>query len=472
MAKASPTLELYHPHGAAVDLWKCKDPEILIEGPRGTGKTLAVLHKLNALCFKYPGIRVLMMRKFRSNMTESVLADFETHVLKDHPAYPPYKNTQRRLRQEYVYPNGSIIVVRGIDTADDVRGANFDVIALFEGTQATEKDWEQALGCLRNFKMPYQQGIVECNPDRPSHWLNVRASRPYVLSSELAGILPPARPGQTQMTRLRSRHQDNPKFYDHDKGEWKPEGAQFLSILSGFTGSFRDRFKDGLWRASEGLVYNFDPGHHLLGYKSEKFPWAEIPKHWRRIRTIDFGFTNPFVCQWWAIDPDGRMYLYREIYKSQVLVEDHAKRINELSGSAKFEATIADHDAEDRATLERHGVKTRRAWKRITPGIEAVSARLKLAGDGKPRLFVMGNTLDDFDKTLADDGAPASTLAEFDGYTYPKAGEGKSAKEEPLDLHNHGMDAMRYAVAYVDDLAKRRFKVRGGRVRGALAGAR
>jgi phage terminase large subunit len=299
--------------------------------------------------------------------------------------------------------------------------------------------------------------------------------RPYVVPVELKSLLPPARPGQTQMTRLRSKHQDNPKFYDHEKKEWKPEGAQFRSILSGFTGSHRDRFLDGLWRASEGLVYNtFDPGIHMLDYRSEKFPWSEIPKGWRRVRSIDFGFTNPFVCQFWAIDPDGRLYLYREIYKSQVLVEDHAKRILELSGSDKFEATIADHDAEDRATLERHGVKTRRAWKSITPGIEAVSARLKLAGDGKPRLFVMSSALDEVDKTLADDGAPASTLAEFDGYTYPKPGEGKSNKEEPLDLHNHGMDAMRYCVAFVDDLARRRFKIRGGRVRGAgqLAGAR
>lgn len=467
-------LALYHPYGAAVELWKCKDPEILIEGPRGTGKSLAVLHKLNALCFKYPGIRILMMRKFRSSMTESVLADFESHVLQDHPAYPPYKNTQRRLRQEYQYPNGAIIVVRGIDNADDVRGSNFDVVALFEGTQASESDLEQVLGCLRNFRMPYQQAIVECNPDRPSHWLNVRASRPYTVPPELVGHVPEPRPGQKQMTRLLSRHKDNPKFYDHEKATWKPEGAAFMAKLAGFTGSQRARFYEGLWRASEGLVYNFDPDVHLLDYRSEKFPFAEIPKSWRRVRSVDFGFTNPFVCQWWAIDPDGRMYLYREIYKSQVLVEDHAKRIVELSGSDSFEATLADHDAEDRATLERHKVKTRRAWKRITPGIEAVSARLKLAGDGKPRLFVMAGAVDEHDKALADDGAPASTLAEFDGYTYPKPGEGKSAKEEPLDLHNHGMDAMRYAVAYVDDLSKRRFKIRGGRVRGAgqLAGAR
>jgi hypothetical protein len=33
------------------------------------------------------------------------------------------------------------------------------------------------------------------------------------------------------------------------------------------------------------------------------------------------------VIQCWAEDPDGRLYLYREIYKTRTLVEDHAKRI-------------------------------------------------------------------------------------------------------------------------------------------------
>ena len=33
------------------------------------------------------------------------------------------------------------------------------------------------------------------------------------------------------------------------------------------------------------------------------------------------GYTNPFVCQWWALDQDGRMYRYREIYMSKRTVK-------------------------------------------------------------------------------------------------------------------------------------------------------
>jgi PBSX family phage terminase large subunit len=463
----SQKVELYHPHGAAAALWRCKDPEILIEGPQGTGKTLAILHKLNALCFRFPGCRILMVRKTRESMTESVLADLEKDVFKDDPAYPEFKNRQRSHRREYTYPNGSQIVVRGMEDPNEIKSTNFDVVAAFEATELTEIDWQYLQGRLRNGRMPYQQGICDCNPDRPSHWLNTRASRAYEVPPELKGYLPEPKPGQTQMTRLMSRHEDNPILFDHETNRWTDRGAAYLAKLASMTGAQRERFYKGKWAASEGLVYDFDPHEHVLDYGSERFPFKEIPKDWRRVRAIDFGFTNPFVCLWFAIDPDGRMYLYREWFKTQMLVEDHAKEIVRLSSGERIEATLADHDAEDRATLNKYGVNTRPAWKKIKPGIEAVGLRLRKAGDGKARLFVMRNALVSRDVDWADKGMPASTVEEFDGYVWPKGTDGRLNKEEPVDLNNHCLDALRYAVSFVDDLARRRFKLRGGRVRAA-----
>jgi PBSX family phage terminase large subunit len=468
VADAPAKLELYHPYGAAVELWKCKDPEVLIEGPAGTGKSLAMWHKVNALCFKYPGIRVLVVRKWRASMSESVLVTLEDKVFKDHPAYPEFRNTQRRLRQEYKYPNGSMIVVRGMDNADAVMSTDFDVFVAFEATELTEGDWEQGTTRLRNMRMPYQQALADCNPDRPSHWLNVRASKAYEIPKGMEQYFPPPRPGQTQMTRLLSRHQDNPTLFDHKAGVWRPEGAQYIAKLMRLSGARYHRLFEGRWAASEGMVYpGFDPSVHVVN------PF-EIPRDWRRVRSIDFGFTNPFVCLWFAVDPDGRMYLYRELYRTQAVVEDHAKAIVKLSGGERYEATVADHDAEDRATLVRHGVKTTRAWKSVMPGIEAVTMRLRKAGDDRPRLMIFRDALVERDPLLVEAGLPTGLLQEFDSYVYPKAGDGKSAKEEPVKLHDHSLDALRYAVAYVDDLAKRRFKIRGGRVRGVgqLAGAR
>jgi len=82
------------------------------------------------------------------------------------------------------------------------------------------------------------------------------------------------------------------------------------------------------------MVYDdWDPAVHLLD------PFA-IPDDWRRFRAIDFGYTNPFCCQWWAVDGDGRMYLYREVYMTRRTVREHARTIAEYSDGERIEATV------------------------------------------------------------------------------------------------------------------------------------
>jgi hypothetical protein len=83
------------------------------------------------------------------------------------------------------------------------------------------------------------------------------------------------------------------------------------------------------------MVYEgWDRAVHLI----DRF---DIPADWRRIRSIDFGYTNPFVCQWWAIDPDGRMYRYREIYRTRRLVSDHAAEIRKLSAGESIAFNVS-----------------------------------------------------------------------------------------------------------------------------------
>ena len=45
---------------------------------------------------------------------------------------------------------------------------------------------------------------------------------------------------------------------------------------------------------------------------------------------------------------------------------------------------------------------------------------------------------------------PHCTLDEFPGYSWPKGQDGKSLKEAPLKVGDHGMDALRYGVMYLD----------------------
>jgi phage terminase large subunit len=198
---------------------------------------------------------------------------------------------------------------------------------------------------------------------------------------------------------------------------------------------------------------DFDPAIHVIDTPN-------ITNEWRRFRSIDFGHTNPFVCQWWAIDPDGRMYLYRELYGTKRIVEDWAKLIHKHSAGESYEVTISDHDAEDRATLERHGISTRPAFKAFAPGRDGVEARLRVAGDGKPRLYICRNALLQRDESLSEAYKPLCTEQEFEAYVYPKDSGGRATKEDPVKEHDHGMDAMRYAVAYVDKIGSQSVEVR------------
>ena len=453
-------LDRYEPVGAARDLFYTRDPEVLIEGPAGTGKTRAVLEKVNAIMCKYPRSRGLISRKTRASMTQTILVTFEEKVLpRNALLYPVTNDVQRRNRQSYVYPNGSELMVVGMDNPDRIMSGEFDVAAFFEGTEGTLDDLEKITTRMRNGVVPYQQVIVDCNPGAPSHFLNLRADE--------AG-----KSGSRQMRRLLSRHEHNPLLFDRKAKKWTKIGESYvLGVLEKLTGARHARLRIGKWAQSEGVVYErYDSETHLLTPQNAPSSFLRVveggrvslvlPKDWRRIRTVDFGLTNPFVCQWWAIDPDGRMYLYRELYGTGRIVSVWAKLIKELTGDEKIEATVSDHDREDRETLHSEGIHTIPAMKAISPGIQAVTARLEPALDDRPRLFLLADALHEADQTLIDAKRPLWTGHEFEAYSYPKGTDGKANKEEPTKEHDHGMDAMRYGVAYVDNIGRTEAQVR------------
>jgi len=429
-------------YGAAREVLDSRLPELVISGPAGTGKSYACLCKLHNLASSTPGFRGLILRKTRESLTTTGLVTFEEQVL-GHGHWMVRDGPQRRNRQSYVYPNGSEITVGGMDKPGKVLSSDFDVIYVQQAEEFAENDWEILAIRCRNAKLAYQQIIGDCNPDRPTHWLRARATK-----------------SQTPM--LESKHQDNPRLWDRHKGEWTAEGRDYvLGRLEKLTGVRRERFLLGLWSATEGAVYEtWDRSVHVRTLR-ETIGLDAIPNEWRRIRVVDFGYTNPFVCQWWVIDPDGRAIRYREIYRTQRLVEDHAKDINRLSvypdgTPEKIETTVCDpEDAEGRATLEKAGIPTVAAYKAkgsVKAGIQLIEARLRPAGDGKPRLRYLSGALVESDQALVTAGLPFCTEQEYDGYVWAKSSDGKPNKEEPVDKDNHGLDASRYLAGYLDGL--------------------
>ncbi len=391
-------------------------------GPSETGKTIATLYRLDSLAREWPGAQLAVVRKVRADMDGTVL-----QLFKQHYALEKYGVTVHggEKPEWFDYANGARIWVGGMDRPGKVLSGARDAIYVNQAEELSVDDWETLTTRTtgRAGVIPTPMLFGDCNPGPASHWILARAS----------------------LQVLHSRHEDNPRLYDAG-GTLTPAGTRTMATLDALTGVRKERLRHGRWVNAEGSVYEFNPAAHEI-------PWFQPPFDWRHFRVVDFGYTNPFVCQWWAMDPDGRLYLYREIYMTKRTVKVHAKQILETDAGAPIDATIADHDAEDRATLAENGIHTERAVKDVSRGIQAVQDRLKLAGDGRPRLYVMRGALLERDEDLSAAHRPVSTRDEFDVYMWPKDEAGRPQKEAPVKEHDHGMDALRYAVMYADQSA-------------------
>lgn len=464
--------------------------ELLLSGAFGGGKSLPGCEKGLFLSLRYPWNKGVIARKTFASLKNTTLATWLEDV-----CLPEHKQSYNQADQVYKLINGSEVLFMGLDDPQKAGSLNLGWTFLDEASEFDEEDYKMFLGRLRLNRVPIRQMIAATNPANTDHWLYDRfynnGGTLYHYDEDLAneylndnkGTIIYAsddravgvreawvveRIGDADREVVESNSLQNPYL-----------PSDYLAILNTYTGVYYDRFVKGLWIGFEGLVYEeYDNRKHLI----EPFT---IPADWVRYISIDFGYTNPFVCQWWAVHPKrerlqptpetcicdggrnvftGKMmdrnihsieclnsqpincacpapvheesyYLYREIYMSQRRVEQHASTMQRFHEPVK--ARFTDHDAGDRAVLERCGFPTALANKEIETGVQTVKSLL-----AANRLFFFRNSLVEKDTTITK--GPKSTTEEFGSYHWEKATTGKNDKEHPADKDNHGMDAMRY----------------------------
>ena len=436
----------YEPYGVVRDFFHYTGQECMVSGPFDTGKTFGVLQKLNTLMWLYKGLHIMVVRKTYSSLKNSAIQTLFDKVLPDHPnnldEYDLYGGgTPQSLT---VIPTGSVMKFGGMDEPKRVLSAEYDFVFVPQAEELDVGDWELLLGRAngRAGHSPFPQVIGDCNPDVPEHWIMNRPS----------------------LKVFNTTHLDNPTIYARDnsgnlildeKGEPLPTpgGRLRLNTLRSLTGLRYKRGYLGLWVGAEGVVYEeFNPKIHVV----DKFA---IPPEWKKYRCIDFGYTHPFVCQWWAKDEEGSLYMYREMYMSGRTVNKHVNGDDSIrgilyyTGDERIETTVCDWDAEDAATLREYGIKTTNADKRIGVGIEKVQDRLaaSVSGEG-PGIYFLRDSLVEVDQSLIDAYRPTHTVQEFPGYVWPGVGAKiESAKDEkPVKKGDHGMDDTRYMVMFFD----------------------
>jgi hypothetical protein len=235
--------------GGNWEFWCARDREILVEGPRGTGKTRTILEFIDALCRQYAGLAVLIVRKYQRTLSTTCLRTFNEQVLPSRGGGVSWFGGNANEPASYRYSNGARIVVGGMDDPEKVKSSEYDFIYENEGTELTEDNHESLLPLLRHQidgqpVLEHQRIVADCNPTNMGNWLNQRCIR-----------------GQTR--RIRTTLKDNPSYFD-SAGNATPAGVAYLATLTSLTGSRRERWLEGLWTGTENAIYpTFDREMHV-----------------------------------------------------------------------------------------------------------------------------------------------------------------------------------------------------------------
>jgi PBSX family phage terminase large subunit len=460
-------VHVYRPRGGCKEVFDSREEEVLVSGPAGTGKSRACLEKIFAMCLATPNSKALILRKTLSSLADSALATWRKFVIAEAQATGTvvYYGGSREEPPQYRFKNGSKVIIGGLDKASRIMSTEYDIVYVQEATEITLDDLESLKTRLRNWAISFQQLLMDCNPAGDKHWLKLRCD------DKICKL-------------IESRHEDNPVLFNED-GSMTTKGVAYIEgILDKLTGVRYKRLRLGLWVSAEGIIYEeFDPAIHVLPWQfdaaGERLP---LPNDWPRYWLIDFGFTNPFVWQCWAQDPeDGAVYLYREIYHTQRTVEQHCQQIMDIVAPETTRSywdhinrvrrtiterkwiepmptmVITDHDAEGRRTFEhKTGLGTQPAIKKVYEGINLVKERMTLDTNGYARIYFMADCLVERDQSLVDRLLPTCTKDETSSYIWKVNADGR-IQDEPVKKDDHGMDDMRYLITELDYLGQARY---------------
>lgn len=468
-------------------------PELLYSGHRGSSKSRTICEKADLLCRQVHGARIVLSRKKREHMGKTTLATLLTETITPSHREWGWKPGADGGSTLY-YPNGSEILCAGLDNPGRMLSGEFMANYSDQAEEIEEDEFLAIGGSLRQREdrygkpIPFHQNGGACNPEGPAHFLFKRF-RPdlaehashFIMRSEEATRLPsgislPA--GRELREVIVAGLIDNVENLPINYQAW----------LASLTGRYRDRFVLGLWVAFDGYVYDcFDPRVHIIDEKHANYPreWDEWngypPPTWKRYRGIDFGFTNPFVFQWWARSPAGTWYLYREIYYTQRHIPEHRETIRRYEAEElraindaikgrnaarrfgtheeelkriRFVDTWADSEnAENRALLDGLGIPNNPAAKEVEPGIQTVyeclAPRTDAQGVTRARLYILRNARREADPSLVEKGDPTCTADEFPVYERQRrkaTDKDSSAAELPKKGKDHGLDTARYVL--------------------------
>ena len=357
-------------------------------GARGGGKSWAVRTKAVLLACRYPGIKIMVVRRTYPELRANHINPLRT-LLGSTAVY-------RESTKEITFPNGSVIMFRHCENAsavDKYQGTEVDVLFLDEATQLTEEEYDRFKACVRGVNDFPKRVYLTCNPGGAGHSFVKRlfVDRAFRETED-----------PEDYAFIRSLVTDNKALMESDPG--------YIKQLNALPPKLRKAWLDGDWNIFEGQFFEElrdDPAHYkdrLFTHVIEPF---EIPREWRIVRSFDFGFAKPFSCDWWAIDHEGRAYLILQLYGCTDTPNEGVKwhpdrifaEINRIERehrwlSGKTIDGVADPSIWDSSrgeaiieSADRHFVYFQKGDNKRLPGWMQCHYRLSFDGDGKPMVY-------------------------------------------------------------------------------------
>lgn len=304
-----------------MQFFKARGRHICYGGARGGGKSWAARVKAVMLCSRYPGLKVLLMRRTLPELRENHVR-FLLPMLQGVARYKETENC-------FYFPNGSILKLGYCAAEKDVyqyQGQEWDVIILEEATHFTEEQMTFLTTCNRSVREDFTARMYyTCNPGNVGHaWV-----KRLFIDRDYRGEENP-----DDYVFISASVYDNQVLMNADPG--------YLRTLKNLPEDLRRAMLDGDWDVYEGQYFSeWRRDLHVI----EPF---QIPDWWQRYRAIDYGLDR-LACIWAAFDELGNAYVYRELCVSDTIVSDAARMILS-AGDEPIAATFMPSDLMGRSS--------------------------------------------------------------------------------------------------------------------------